>query len=105
MPKPSKKRRVVWTWICCLCGTSSIPLATEHCPSCGCLRCAACDVNKQTRGYPLPVMLKNFSPQYSRFGTYFLQINHRQEAVSKKFETCIVYNMPVIVFPAAPRPV
>ncbi|PCD46203.1 hypothetical protein AU210_001613 [Fusarium oxysporum f. sp. radicis-cucumerinum] len=36
------RRKVVWVWVCCQCGTSGMKVSVDPCPCCGNYRCPNC---------------------------------------------------------------
>ncbi|KAI1067959.1 hypothetical protein LB507_004502 [Fusarium sp. FIESC RH6] len=40
------RRRVVWVWVCCVCGYGGMKISVDPCPNCCNPRCPNCDTRR-----------------------------------------------------------
>ncbi|KAH7196661.1 uncharacterized protein B0J16DRAFT_3882 [Fusarium flagelliforme] len=43
---PPGRRRVVWVWVCCICGYGGMKISVDPCPNCCNPRCPNCDTRR-----------------------------------------------------------
>ncbi|KAG6993320.1 hypothetical protein FocnCong_v018098 [Fusarium oxysporum f. sp. conglutinans] len=67
-----RRRKVVWVWVCCICGLGGMKVAVVSCPNCGIGRCPNCE----TRRYPIRELQASEATRTTRF--LFL---HFQESI------------------------
>jgi ribosomal protein L37AE/L43A len=45
--KKAKRRKVIWVWTCCGCGSGGMRITAANCPRCGLPRCPMCNTTRR----------------------------------------------------------